>query len=85
MTPLPPNVMTVTYNPITRRVIFTILVRSRFIIAAPTNAYIISMFGHGARLFQLRASSEREIDILPVETENNAASIIRIHNLLNPI
>ena len=74
----------VRYNPITRRVIFKNLVWSRFLIAAPTNASIISMFGHGARSFKIRASREREIDILPVETENSAASIIRIYNPLSP-
>ena len=75
----------VTFNPITRRVILTNLVRSRYLIAAPTNASIISMFGHGARSFKIRASSERDSDILPVETENSAASIIRTCNPLPPI
>ena len=59
----------VTYNPITRRVIFRNLVRSRYLIAAPTNTSIISMFGHGARSFKIRASSERDIDVLPVKTD----------------
>ena len=75
----------VTDNPITRRVIFTNLVRSRYLIAAHTNASIISMFGHGARSFKIRVSSEREIDLLQVETENSAVTIIRIHNPLPPI
>ena len=43
------------------------------------------MFGHGARFFKIRASSERGIDILPIETENSAASIIRTRNQLPPI
>ena len=75
----------VTYNPITRRVIFINLVRSLYLIAASTNAFIISMFGHGARSFKIRASSEQDIDILPVETENSAASIIRTRNPLPSI
>ena len=74
-----------TYNQIIRRVIFKNLVRSRYLITAPTNAFIISMFGHGARSFKIRASSEREIDVLPVETENSAASITRTRNSLPPI
>ena len=75
----------VTYKPITRRIIFKNLVQSRYLIVAPTNASIISMFGHGARSFKIRASSERDIDILPVETENSAASIIWTRNPLPPI
>ena len=43
------------------------------------------MFGNGARSFKIRASSERDIDIFPVETENCAASIIRTRNPLPPI
>ena len=43
------------------------------------------MFGHGARSFKIRASNERNIDILPVETENSAASIIRTRNPLPSI
>ena len=75
----------VTYNPITRRCMFNNLVGSRYFIVAPNNAYIISMFGHGARSFKIRASSKRDIDILPVETENSAASIIETRNPLPPI
>ena len=75
----------VTYNPITSRVIFRNLVRSSYLIAAFTNTSIISMFGHGARSFKIRASSERDIDVLPVETENSAASITWTRNLLPPI
>ena len=43
------------------------------------------MFGHGVCLFKIRASSERDIDILPVDTENSAASIIQTSNPLPPI
>ena len=43
------------------------------------------MFDHGARSFKRRALSERVIDVLPVETENSAASIIRTRNPLSPI
>ena len=43
------------------------------------------MFGHGARSFKIRASSELDIDILPVETENSAASIIQTRNPLPTI
>ena len=75
----------VTFNPITRRVIFKNSVRSRYLIAAPTNASIISMFGHGALSFKIRASSKRDIDILLVETEISAASLIRTRNPLPPI
>ena len=75
----------VTYNSITRRVIFNNLVRSRYLFVASTNASIISMFGHGAPSFTIRASSERDIDKLPVETENSAASIIRTRNPRFPI
>ena len=71
-----------TNNPITRRVIFKNIVQSRYLIAAPTNAFIISMFGHGDRSFKIRASSEREIDLLPVKTDNSALLIIRT---LNPL
>ena len=71
----------VTYNSITRRVTFKNLVRSRYLIAAPSDASIISMFSHGARSVNIRASSEREIDVLPVETDNSA----RISNPLPPI
>ena len=53
----------VTYYPITRRVIFKNLVRSRYLIAAPIKGSIISMFGHGARSFKIQASNERDIDI----------------------
>ena len=34
---------------------------------------------------KIRASSERDIDILPVERENNAVSIIRTRNPLPPL
>ena len=43
------------------------------------------MFGHGARSVKIRASSEREIDVLPVETDNSAHSQTRISNPLPPI
>ena len=75
----------VTYNSITRRVTFKNLIRSRYLIAAPSDASIISMFGHGARSVKIRASSEREIDVLPVETDNSAHSQTRISNPLPPI
>ena len=75
----------VTYNPITPRVTFQTLVRSRYLIAAPRNASIISMFNHGARSVKIRASSEWEIDVLPLETNNSAASPTRIRNPLPSI
>ena len=43
------------------------------------------MFGHCACSFNIRASSERDIDILLMETENSAASNIRTRNPLPPI
>ena len=75
----------VTFNPITRRITFKNLVRSRYLIAAPSDAYIISMFGHGDRSVKIRASSKREIRVLPVETDNCAYSQIRICNPFPPI
>ena len=75
----------VTYNLITCRVTFKNLVRSRYLIAAPSDAYIISMFGHGDRSVKIRASSKREIRVLPVETDNCAYSQIRICNPFPPI
>ena len=75
--------MTVTYNLITDQTILKNLVRSRYLIAAATNAFIISMFVTGACSIQIRASSERENDVLPVETENRATSIIRNRNSLS--
>ena len=68
----------VTYNSITRRVTFKNLVRFRYLIAAPSDASIISMFGNGARSVKIRASSEREIDVLSVETDNHAHFQTRI-------
>ena len=76
----------VTCNSIIRRVIFkNKYSRSRYLIASLTNASIISMLGHGARSFRIWASRERDIDILPVKTENSAASIIQTSNPLPPI
>ena len=75
----------VTYYPITRRVIFKNLVRSRYLIFAPTNASIILMLCHNVCFLKLPASSEREIDLLQVNTDISAASIIRIHYPLSPI
>ena len=72
----------VKYNLITHRVIFQNIVWSSYLIAASTNASIISMFGHGVRSLIIRASSNRESALLPVVTENSAASIIRVLNLL---
>ena len=43
------------------------------------------MFGHGARFVNIRASSERKIDRLPVKTDNSAHSQTRISNPLTPI
>ena len=43
------------------------------------------MLGHGARALKIRALSEREIDVLPVETDNSAHSQTRISNPLPPI
>ena len=43
------------------------------------------MFGHCARSVKIRASSEREIDVLPVESDNSAHSQTRISNPLPPI
>ena len=40
------------------------------------------MFGHGTRSVKFRASSERVIDVLPVETDNIAHSQTRICNPL---
>ena len=75
----------VTDNPIIRQVTFTNLVRSRYLIAAPLDASIISMFGHGACSVKIRASNQREIDVLLVESDNNAKSQIRIRNPLPAI
>lgn len=72
----------VTFNPITRKVTFKNLVRSRYLIAVPSTASIISMFGHGSRSIKITTSSKREIEVLPVETENSASSILRIRNPL---
>jgi hypothetical protein len=72
----------VTFNPITRKVTFKNLVRSRYLIAVPSTASIISMFGHGSRSIIITTSSKREIEVLPVETENSASSILRIRNPL---
>ena len=72
----------VTYNPITRRVTFKNLVRSRYLIASPSDASIISMLGYGDRSVKIQASREREIDILPVETDNSANSRYRLRNPL---
>ena len=58
--------------------------RSRYVIAEPSNASIILMFSHGARSVKLQASSEREIDVLPVETDNSAHFQNRIYNLFLP-
>ena len=75
----------VNYNPITRRVTFKNLVRSRYLIAAPSDASIISMLGYGGRSVKIQASSERKIDVLPVETDNSANSRYRFRNPLPPI
>ena len=75
----------VTFNPITRRVTFKNLVRSRYLIAAPTDASIISMFGLKARSIKIRASSQRKIDVLPVKADNSAQSQTRICNPLPAI
>ena len=73
------------YSSITCRVTFINLVRSRYLIAAPIDASIILMFGHGARSVKIRASSEREIDLILVETDKSAHSQTRIRNPLPPI
>ena len=75
----------VMFNPITRRITFKNLVRSRYLIAAPNNAFIISMFGQEARSEKICASSQREIDVHPVETDNSAHSQNRIRNTLPAI
>ena len=75
----------ITYNPITRKVNFKYLEGSRYLIAAPADASIISMLGHGSRTTLIKTSSKREIQVLPVETDNSALSLERNRVPLPPI
>jgi hypothetical protein len=52
------------------------------LIAAPADSSIISLFGHGARAIKVQSSSKREIEVLPVETDNSACSQLRMRNPL---
>ena len=42
------------------------------------------MLGYGGRSVKIQASSEREIDVLPVKTDNSANSRYRFRNPLPP-
>ena len=57
--------------------------RSRYLIAALSDASIILMLGYGGRSGKIQASSEPQIDILPVETDRSANSRFRFHNPLS--
>ena len=75
----------VTYYLIIRWLTFKNIMRFRYLIAEPTDASIILLFGHGARSVKIRASSEQKIDVLPLITNNSAHFQIRIRNPLLPI
>ena len=59
-----------TYDPKTEKVTFKNMRRSRYLIVAPANASIISMLGHGARSTEIKMSSKRNIQVLPVHTDS---------------
>ena len=51
-------------------------------IADLSDASIILMLGYGGRTVKIKASSERKIDVLPVETDNSAKSRYQFRNPL---
>ena len=62
----------VTYNPVSRTITFKHLTQTQYLIVAFSNESIFSMCGQGPRVTTITTSSNRSIDVLPVETENSA-------------
>ena len=58
----------VTYDPKSRKVTFKNLMQRRYLIIAPANSSIISMFGYENRSLEIKMSSKRIIQVLPIDS-----------------